>query len=412
MNKNFKINYVNIIIPIISIFFFLDLLGMRVGGMNIFYVIFPILIIFLIAILFIINNGKIQLNGITSYYLLLLIFFFYISFINASFISLRYSILIAVWFVMYLVITQVLANISSRKESVWFFLKAINITLFMFILASIINHIFFGQFFRLYGLNYGLGPNEIALYCTAGIIITAQLFNKYNNVHYLIIGIVFFMALILTGSRTSILALMIISLFISLKIIISLKSKMPKRYIKLLIIILILSPFLTYASGIIILRFYIEIVGALALSDNLLTNVYVTSYRLQGIFVAKEILLENLSNFTIGVGFENYRVTYSHILEKYFDGSTMSIHSVYLQILVGGGFTSLILFLLYIQKLISTSLKIKDKILKNTVLYLIALNLIYMLFGSTFVNRQIYFIIPVLVYLASKKRKLDSQCAQ
>lgn len=398
-----KVSYLYPILALVGLLFFIDLVGIRVGGLNTFYILVPIFLFLFIILILLLNDGKIRIDGISSYYLLLVLFFIYVSIANSSFVSLRYSILVSVWFVIFLILTQVISNIRTKSDAAWNFLKVIHFSLATFILLSLIQHFFFGTFLRLYGFNYGLGPNEMALYCASGVIMSAQLLNKFKKNRYYLFIILFFTSLILTGSRTSTLAIFLLLMWVIVKGLLYFKGKVSGRVFFIMVLVIAGMPFFIYVSGLFILRFYTEISLALQLSDQIVLNPMLTSYRLQGFIVAKEILFDSLTNFFIGTGFENYRVTYKLLLEEYFDGSAMTIHSVYLQILVGGGITTFALFLLYLYKIFEFTLKIKDRVMKNTLLYLLYLNMFYMLLGSTFVNRMVYFVIPSILYIAYKK---------
>lgn len=384
----------------------MDMSGVRIGFGNIVYVVIPFYIIFLIMMLIAWKGHVIKLCNLDKLYLILVVVMNFISFTSSSFVSLRYTVLITIWFLLYIIVSRLLTNISTKDDVTWKFIQYFNSLILFYVVISIIYHFLFSSLLRLYGFNTGLGPNELALFCVTGIVLSYSLINKYKIYRYYVNILVLFVGLILTGSRTSMLGLFILLIIILATNLYKIRYKVSKATFTTSILILICLPIITYYSGLVVMRFYTEIMLAYKLHGDILLNPLITSYRLQGLFVAKDILSDSITNLVIGTGFEDYRTSYKHVIDEHFQ-EDLTVHSVYLQILIGGGIVSLTAFCLYTYGLIRSSLKIDDNLLRITIMRVLFLVLFYMLLGSTFVNRIFYFALPLMIYLAIKsKRKM------
>ena len=383
-----------------------DLLSIKIEFNIVYIVLIPI--IFLLVYEHV-NIYK-KINTLSKYYILYIIYLFF----NAFFISvdfetsLQYSVIYVLWLLVYIAY-----QINSKyvaKELLKVFLK-IHKFLFYFLIFSIILSISFGKsrlysFVHLFDLG-GYNPNGMAIIVLFFLLLSMilrheKLLIKRQYLSSLIIFILSFSYANSRGAILSVIIVLIISTFTKNKYI-----KHIRIFMLLMFLIFISIFFVIYALDIKIDNYqYHKIIDTL---NSLFGDTKYDSTAGRGnMYAFGMIVLENSKLFIFGTGLEAYRSIFDQFsgsFSEYFEKMNVTLHSTYLQHLVGLGSLGISLYLLLLRQIYKESSYLMNKQIKQIFIFILFVLLLNSITSSSMINRLLMVYIPILLLYFNTYKK-------
>lgn len=340
--------------------------------------------------------------------------FFGVGYSMAPAITASYAIAYNLWTVVTIITIARFSKLHWDKYLLTFFLKSVFYVTLWYVICSLLYCILSVPVLwetRLVGLFGMRDPNSLAWISAIGFLIGLYL-SKNTNIgfrRYLVYSGILLGTIVLTGSRTALSSLMVVGVLYYLR---------KKRLYLSRRIVLIGTTF-----GCIMLALSIGFPGIWT-SSSLGRLVQFGSYLLNQsriedvgdiysqrdslIRLAMHLWLDNATSIFMGVGFESYTKRLD-ILEMYTPGRVITIHSVYLQYLVGGGIIGLSLFIAYFITLRDYLCRIKFIRLRWLVGAIFWYCIVSLLFSPAMLNRTILVILPILMYIGALYSSLNCE---
>lgn len=359
----------------------------------------PTVTIFYIALIFMVGYAlspfkrkrKFKLDWHLLVLLVMTVYFFSVSiyhFYNyKNIITLQFSLLLVLMCVSTLVFSTL--EISINKT-----LLFLNKFLVVFLIISVVYSVLEGKprldaFGERSPTAAGISGAHLIListYLSGKKLINSQLF--YTS---LLLGL---FTVAYSFSRSVILALLIIFTVTFIKKIIAKKTPLnPNRLVAVVVMSILAIPIFYFIVNKANPYAIISMISKIALIDQ---EAGTNSDRMAHFYYFKFLMGNELSNWIFGLGFENYKTDSSEFMQGY-RSEGKSIHSMYLQYILGTGLIGLFLLLTYIGALYSSLSKIQDKDFRFLLKSIVIIIIIVGLFQPTITPKYLYIFIPLLL---------------
>jgi len=354
-------------------------------------------------------------------------FLFILYFLTASIFSIdpltsfRYGMNIFLWFLTFMLFASLFRHYGFDRSDAMRLLHKINIITIIYIIISFIyTYLDRSDLGRLFGLFRNRGPNSISWYIVFSLFITAYLrtvkYKKYNFNFYPFV-FVCVSALLYANSRSVYFSLFLLSIYA----VISLRKDFYAKGILMYTLFLAAAFPVFIALALIfnnewiifnVVRYIDVAYSLLGLErtffvdqipfDNSIAQL--TSNRGAMLFISYKFLSDSVGILIFGIGLEAYRI-FHELLFDVLDGRNVTIHSVYLQYLVGGGIVGFAFFIFFLRSMYGCIRKIVFKHDLNFIHYLYLFVIFNLIFSPSILNRLVYFFMPILIILFTNLSK-------
>lgn len=243
---------------------------------------------------------------------------------------------------------------------------------------------------------FGGGTNRLGLYATIGMlvcyyILSSRLDLKFNTIYKLGICICIF-ALVLTFSRSAILALLVAMLEHAIR-----NKALKLSHVAILVALVGgITFFLSYMYSTTNDLRYLKLMVRFGINELLgFENVLELSgvSRVLHYQSALDAVVSSWDSLAFGLGMESYRSEFFLANSR---GHDLTLHSLYLQYFVGGGVVALSVIVIYVFLLLKTAYSLKPA-QTNLCCFILIPSLVHAAFQPAIFSREIFLFVPILI---------------